>query len=83
MPSEPSAYFRTEIPAGAVGADSTDLATAPWKTVPPPADKAEPWKVLELNPAVRAVRVSKPAGVHILGATRVPTAAGGPGRGRG
>ena len=76
VPNEPSAYFRTEIPAGAVGADSTDLAAAPWKTVPPPADKGEPWKVLELNPAVRAVRVGKPAGVHILGATRVPTAGG-------
>jgi hypothetical protein len=71
---EPSAYFRTEFPVGAVGPDSVELVTAPWKAVPPTADKATPWKVLELNPAVRAVRVSRPQGVHILGATRGPTA---------
>ena len=71
---EPSAYFRTDIPAAALGPDSVLLDLPPWKTVPPVPNNAAPWKVLELNPAVRAVRVSRPAGVHILGATRLPTA---------
>ena len=73
-PGEPSAYFRTDIPAAATGPDSVLLDLPPWKTVPPVPDKLAPWKVLELNPAIRAVRLSRPAGVHILGVTRLPTA---------
>lgn len=72
VPNESSAYFRTDIPSGAAGADSVELTTPPWKTVPPTLDRAEPWKALELNPSVRAIRVSRPAGVHILGATWLP-----------
>lgn len=76
VPGEPSAYFRAEIPAGAGGAESADLAAAPWKTVPPLPDRAEPWKALELNPAVQGVRASRQSGVHILGVTRLPAATG-------